>query len=52
MVIANLQKKLKEARKLVSAAIRDIGKPELAQLVAHLSACQRVLDEIKEKTDD
>ena len=48
---AKLQAALSEAQRLTSEAIREGGKPQLAQLVAHLGACKRVLNEIKNKDD-
>ncbi|MBC8267161.1 MAG: hypothetical protein H8E36_00235 [Rhodospirillaceae bacterium] len=46
-MIEQLQSKLDEAQKLTATAIRKTDKPELAQLIAHLALCQRVLQEIK-----
>ena len=45
-MIEELQSKLNEARKLTATVIRETDKPELAQLIAHLALCQRVLEEI------
>ena len=46
-MIEQLQSKLDEARRLTATVIRETDKPQLAQLIAHLALCQRVLEEIK-----
>ena len=45
-MIEQLKRMLREARSLNAEAIRATGIHQLAQLTAHLSACQRVLNEI------
>ena len=45
--LTNLRISLDHSQNLKTAAIRETGTPQLAQLTAHLALCQRVLEEIK-----